>query len=69
MDRNKITQRLAHFLVIFANGHKPVVHPITHKLLAGFGLTLGNFVFMVRKFKILDRRREYQMYPQGVGYS
>ena len=51
-DGEKIIERLAHFFV--ANGYKPVMQKITGKrtFIIEISLTLGYFVFVVRKNKI-----------------
>lgn len=53
MNRDEISERLAHFFVFFANRHESVVHPIVDELLPRLCFALGNLVFVVRKFQIL----------------
>jgi len=60
----KITQRFRHFFII--DTHEAVVHPIVDKWLTTRALGLSDFIFMVRKLKILATAMNIKMLTQQL---
>ena len=61
-QRNKITQRLSHFLS--TDGNHVVVHPVAHRIFTQCSTGLRNFAFMVWKHQVHPTAVDVELFAQ-----